>query len=64
MTTKSLNICHKQLVTIYCISCVINIAYIGNIKDKMSYGKYSVNLDNYIEIRITIYIIIDEKSSI
>ncbi len=35
------DICHKKLVAIYCISCVVNIAYTGNIKDKMSYGKYS-----------------------
>ena len=30
----SLDICHKKLAAIYCISYMINIAYIGNIKEK------------------------------
>ena len=41
---STLDICHKKLAAIYCISYVINIAYIGNIKNKMSYGKYSDKL--------------------
>ena len=44
MLITLLDICHKKLATRYCISCVINVVYIGKIRDKMSYGKYPVTL--------------------